>query len=180
MTLADASRDRAEPAAGREVGAIASSERRETKNEADPTGQRAGLAAAAPAAPAALAAPESTLRKQVAGLEVTSPDAARRWRVTEGSVERSTDGGATWSAVFPLGGNRVTTGASPSPTVCWLVGPAGFIIVTLDGTTFTRVTPPANVDIVSVAALDGQTATVTTADGRVFRTSDAGLTWRPA
>jgi hypothetical protein len=178
MTLADASRDRAEPAVAREVGAIASSERRETKNEADTTGQRAGFAAAAPAAPAAFAAPASTLRKQVAGLEVTSPDAARRWRVTEGSVERSTDGGATWSAVFPLGGNRVTTGTSPSPTVCWLVGPAGVVLLSTDGTTFTRLRFPEAIDLLTVSATDGLSAAVTAVDGRVFRTTDSGQTWR--
>ena len=46
--------------------------------------------------------------------------------------------------------------------------------MTTDGLRFTRVNPPAATDLVSVAATDARSATVTAADGRRFRTADQG------
>ena len=53
------------------------------------------------------------------------------------------------------------------------------MLVTTDGTQFTRVGTPATLDLVPVAATDARTATVTAADGRRFRTTDQGATWTP-
>jgi photosystem II stability/assembly factor-like uncharacterized protein len=46
-----------------------------------------------------------------------------------------------------------------------------------DGTTWERVAFPDAADLSAVEAADGLTATVTTADGRRFRTIDGGRTW---
>ena len=50
-------------------------------------------------------------------------------------------------------------------------------MVTADGLTFARVPLPERVDLTAVTATDALTAIVTTADGRRFRTGDAGRTW---
>jgi hypothetical protein len=141
-------------------------------------------AAPAPAAPAAAPAEgarlgATQLRKQVAPLEFVSPDPNRRWRaITAGTIEFSQDGGRTWIPVRLNAGEDVTGGASPAPLVCWIVGRAGLVLLATDGTNFTRLPFPERVDLISITAADAQRATVTTADGRTFQTSDNGRNWR--
>ena len=113
-----------------------------------------------------------------APIEITSPDPSVRWRIGgAASVEHTTNGGTTWEAV-PTGVDaRLTAGASPSRLVCWLIGRAGTVLLSTDGRTWRRVPFPEMTDLATVQATDAQTATVTTADGRAFRTMDGGLTW---
>jgi hypothetical protein len=83
-------------------------------------------------------------------------------------------------SIPPPAGIEVTNQSAPSDSVCWFVGRAGLVLLTTDaGTTFTRVDLPEPLDVVSVSATDGRNATVTTADGRRFRTEDGGRLWRP-
>jgi hypothetical protein len=113
--------------------------------------------------------------------EIVSPNANVRWRIlTAGSVARSTDGGTTWqtqSTGVPL---TLTAGTAPSPTMCWLVGPGGVIVLSTDGRTWQPVPFPEVIDLTSIRASDGANATVTAADGRTFITTDGGKTWRSA
>ena len=136
-----------------------------------------------PAAPAAPAAPSvgavTQLRKQVAAPEIVSPDPTSRWRATTpGTVEHSQDGGRTWAPVRVAASEAVLAGASPGRLVAWLVGRNGLVLLATDGTNFTRLPFPESVDLVAVASPDARIATVTTADGRTFRTEDAGRNWR--
>jgi photosystem II stability/assembly factor-like uncharacterized protein len=71
----------------------------------------------------------------------------------------------------------LTAGSSPSPSICWLVGPEGTVLITTDGRTWQRMNFPEAVDLVSIRATDDKTATVTAVDGRVFTTTNRGLTW---
>jgi hypothetical protein len=57
------------------------------------------------------------------------------------------------------------------------VGRGGTVLVSTDGVRFVRVAAPAETNLVGVAAADARSATVTAADGRRFRTADAGQTW---
>jgi photosystem II stability/assembly factor-like uncharacterized protein len=57
------------------------------------------------------------------------------------------------------------------------VGSAGTVLLSTDGRSWRRVAFPEAVDLRSVTATDQETATVTTADGRVFVTTDGGRTW---
>jgi hypothetical protein len=111
-------------------------------------------------------------------IDIPSPAANVRWRVIGNAVEKSGDGGTTWTAT-PIGGAPVPilAGSAPSPLICWLVGRAGAILVTTDGARWSRPVFPERVDLVAVAATDAGTAVVTTADGRRFRTADSGRTW---
>jgi photosystem II stability/assembly factor-like uncharacterized protein len=114
----------------------------------------------------------------VAQFEVVSPDPMTRWRVIgAGQVERSTNGGVAWEpAVLPESAT-LTSGTSPAPSICWLVGRTGAIYVATDGRRFIRVPFPDRVDFVSIQATDGRRATVVTTDGRTLRTEDQGATW---
>jgi hypothetical protein len=108
-----------------------------------------------------------------------SPNPANRWRIIAGTrVERSITGGSTWEATVIGAPVELSTGISPAPLVCWLVGRAGAVWLTTDGTRFERVPFPASVNLVGVRATSENSAVVTAADGRTFRTDDRGTTWR--
>lgn len=134
-------------------------------------------AAAAPAAPAqpmartfSFGAPERV---------IVSSNPASRWRILEGGqVQHSADGGATWQTQTTGVSETLSGGSSPSPSVCWLVGPRGIVLRTTDGRTWTRIPFPEAVPLTSIRATDDQAATVATEDGRQFVTEDGGRTWR--
>ena len=109
---------------------------------------------------------------------IVSPVPSYRWRITGGrQVDRSSSGGEQWQRVAILDSERLTAGHSPSASVAWLVGPAGTIYVTSDGTRFEKIPFIEPVDLVGVVAIDDRQATVTAADGRGFQTMDRGVTW---
>jgi hypothetical protein len=149
--------------------------------------ENATPAAATPqVAPAPAAAPSAAARdvggvalgRAFAPLEIISPDPARRWRISGGAIERSEDAGASWAPIRASGGETITAGTSPAGSICWLIGTNGLVLITIDGITFARVPLPEPVDLTSITAADARNATVTTADGRRFRTDDSGRTWR--
>lgn len=118
--------------------------------------------------------------------EIRSPQSDYRWRILPPSgIQRSVDGGVTWSVVDPVPAQGavavpalvLTTGSSPSRDVCWIVGRAGIVLLTVDGATWQRHPISEAVDLSTVRAVDARTATVTTVDGRQFATSDGGTTW---
>ena len=111
--------------------------------------------------------------------DVVAPDNSVRWQVDNSHVVlRSDDNGATWTISYTAGANvELTAGASSSPTVCWFVGRAGAVILTTDGRQWRTVTFPERTDLVSVTASGTRSASVTTADGRIFATADGGATW---
>jgi photosystem II stability/assembly factor-like uncharacterized protein len=118
-------------------------------------------------------------RKAEAPRDVVSPDPAVRWRIgVGGTVDLTTNDGGAWERVTTGVTTEITGGSSPSPTVCWLVGHAGLVLITSDGRTFTRATAPVDADLAGVQATDARHAVVTTADGRAYETEDGGLTWR--
>jgi hypothetical protein len=183
--LADVQSNRADAAGVRE---------RQEKREASAEMAEAPRAAAPPpSTPAVAAAPAepardatasaqlgaaSQLRKQIAALEFASPDASHRWRVSAGALEFSRDAGRTWTTA-PVGdAGGLVAGASPAPQVAWIVGRRGLVLLTTDGTNFTRLLFPESVDLTAVAPVDAQRAIVTTIDGRTFETDDSGRNWR--
>ncbi|HUR21321.1 MAG TPA: hypothetical protein VMZ90_10965 [Vicinamibacterales bacterium] len=106
---------------------------------------------------------------------------ATRWRILGGTrVERTTDGGATWTAlpIEPVLTTPLVAGAATSQSNCWMVGRNGVVLVATDGRTFRRVSVPEAVHLTGVTATDSLRATVTAIDGRTFSTTDGGLTWK--
>lgn len=111
---------------------------------------------------------------------IVSQEARVRWRILGGGdVERSADAGRTWQRQSTGVAVALTAGSAPSAEVCWLVGPAGTIVLTADGHTWQRIMFAAAPDFVRVEAVDALTATVIAADGRSFITGDGGRTWQP-
>jgi hypothetical protein len=164
--------------------------RKDQREENFARGAEARQAAEKPAAEAAAALPTreaspsvgavAQFRKQVAAADIVSPDPLSRWRAsTPGTVERSEDGGRIWIPVRLAANEEVLAGTAPGRLVCWLVGRNGLVLLATDGTNFTRLPFPESVDLVAVSSPQPRIATVSTADGRTFRTDDAGRTWSP-
>lgn len=130
------------------------------------------------AANSALGAAAPTLRRAFAASQILSQDGSARWRIIEGQqVERSTDAGAQWTTATINSPDRLTAGAAPSGTICWIVGARGAVYLTTDGTRFVRLPFTEMIDLTSVFATDALSATVSSADGRSWRTTDQGRTW---
>ncbi len=161
-----------------------------------PSGQQKAAASEAvaqpvpalPASPArAFGAGDGGGRSLVVPVEITSPDPRYRWRIIPpAGIRRSTDDGATWAVVDPIGagasaGSRapaaLVAGSSPARDICWIVGRSGLVLLSVDGATWRRRPLPEAVDLVSVRGVSASTAEVTAADGRRFATADGGATW---
>jgi len=170
-----------EPAA--QVGAAAAAKEAPTQKEkssAAPSARRSAPADASATANPQLA--DEAVEKRAAGNplpEIVSPDASVRWRLAGPSLERSTNAGRTWVGQATGTEAPLLAGAAPSSNVCWIVGRRGTVLLTTDaGGTWRRVEfPDLQADLVSVTARDARSATVTSADGRTYRTEDGGLTW---
>ena len=137
--------------------------------EADAREQRA-LRAPAAAAPAT-ATPAAPPPEAAAGA------AAQSANVLAERAQLGPRCGAAWSAAMPAAETELTAGSSPAAGICWVVGRGGAVWRSVDGRTWQRVTFPEITDLSAVMATDARSASVTSADGRMFRTSDAGLTW---
>ena len=165
----------------------------ETVAREAPPAADAAVPGAAPAAPPAQAAEPVARRAATPALAqrsafanpldsvIVSSNPATRFRLLPGGgVQRSADGGATWRTEVTGATETLTAGASPSPSVCWLVGPSGTVLLSTDGRSWRRLAFPEAVDLRSVTATDSETATVTAVDGRAFATTDGGQTWERA
>ena len=85
--------------------------------------------------------------------------------------------GPSWNAPMPAAESEITAGSSPGPAICWVVGRGGAVWRSVDGRTWQRVTFPEITDLAAVSASDDRSASVSSADGRTFTTSDGGMTW---
>jgi hypothetical protein len=115
---------------------------------------------------------------RVSAPPIVSPNLSSQWRLLpNGAVQHSTDSGLTWEVQSTGVTVMLTTGASPAPSICWLVGREGIVLLSSDGRTWRRIAFPETADLASIRATDDKSATVTTSDGRAFRTTDGGRTW---
>ncbi|MGH9861589.1 MAG: YCF48-related protein [Candidatus Acidiferrales bacterium] len=151
--------------------------------------KKADAPAASQPAQGALAAESS---KQALEMRIHPPPAPRGffsvpvtdsqvlWRFgPAGSIERSTDSGATW--LRQSGGVAIDllAGSAPAASVCWAAGRAGVILRTTDrGSTWVQLGSPSSLDLVAIEARDAASAVVTTSEGKRYATSDAGRTWK--
>ena len=129
--------------------------------------------------PAERAGPEavaSTLKKPGVSAFEDAPSSVR-WRVVGGRVEHLSSTGARWEPVPIAWPDEPLAVDSPGEPVAWIVGRRGLVYLSTDGARFARQSFPEVVDLVGVKATDARQATVTTADGRAFRTTDGGRTW---
>jgi Putative zinc-finger len=114
-------------------------------------------------------------------IHTPNPKILWRFAVTEGFVERSEDGGASWLGGHWLDQNaRFNAGSAPAAKVCWLVGDGGIILLTEDASNWQVIPAPVTADFVAINARNASTATVIAADGRRFTTTNRGKSWKPA
>ena len=128
----------------------------------------AGAPAAAPAAPPAEAAAPQAARAAARALSENIAIPGPNIRALCG---------ANWTGPAPAVTTPLNAGSSPTPNVCWIVGRLGVVLLTTDGRTWRGITFPVITDLSSVTATDARNATVVTADGRRFTTTDAGAMW---
>ena len=161
------------------------------------SGARASEPTMQSAASADTAAPSAKARANVAGLTgdtrfearaktlsrpsmVTAPDGRTSWRVTDGQIERSTDGGRTWTIEKGPSLAGPIIGAAPSGSACWLVDAHGRIVRREANGEWQSVTSPsAGSPIKGMDARSATDATLSTVDGRRYETTDGGVTWQP-
>jgi hypothetical protein len=110
--------------------------------------------------------------------DVPSPDPLVKWRFAAGAVQRSTDGGVTWTHESVGTPASIVAGAAPSSSACWLIGRAGLVLRFTTARGWQRLTIPNAPDLVAVEAKDADNATVTLANGQRLTTVDRGATWR--
>ena len=147
----------------RSVAEPSQPKREPARAEADARDERA---LRAPAATAPLAAPA-----EPAGAAAPSAN------VLAERVQLRPPCGPSWSAPMPAAGTEIAAGSSPGPGICWVVGRGGAVFRSVDGRTWQRVTFPEITDLSAVSASDDRSASVSSADGRTFTTSDGGVTW---
>jgi hypothetical protein len=115
----------------------------------------------------------------VSSIEVTSPTSGTRWRIAAGgAIDYFGKSAPTGRPTDIPASAPITAGSSPQDDVCWMVGRSGAVYLTTNGTRFTRIAFPDAVDLVVVRATDANTATVTSATGLTYRTTDAGKSWQ--
>ena len=113
-------------------------------------------------------------------LTKTSP----RWTISaDGALERSFDSGKTWEKVMVAGSTSFRAVSAVGPDV-WAGGSAGILYHSPDaGQQWIRVQPTGagaalKGDVASVEFTDARHGKLTTADGEIWRTSDAGQSWQ--
>lgn len=109
---------------------------------------------------------------------VAVPNSPVRWRFSAaGGVERSNDGGATWTPEQIAASGALTTGSAPAASVCWLAGRGGIVLRFTTQLGWQRFTLPGSPDVAVINAKDEQRADVMLSDGSRLRTTDGGRTW---
>jgi len=107
------------------------------------------------------------------------------WRVgPAGSIEQSSDAGATWTPQTSGVTVDLRSGAAPTPQLCWVVGRSGTILRTVDGGEhWVKIGPPVLADLAAVRATDAFHASIWyVGDQRTgvlqgYQTSDGGVNW---
>lgn len=116
----------------------------------------------------------------VSPLRIAAPRGRVLWRAGDGGqIEKSSDGGASWTQQWSGVAAGVLAGAAPSEQVCWLVGRGGTVLRTTDGDHWTRISFPFAVDLGGVTSSDALHALVWDMQNKVhYSTSDGGNTWK--
>ena len=106
-----------------------------------------------------------------------SPDRSVTWIIGQNGMVRRRDATATMHIQHSGVSTDLVAGSAPSATVCWIVGRSGTIIRTTDGEHWELITAPSTDNLTGVSASSAKDATITTAGGQSFATSDGGASW---
>lgn len=100
------------------------------------------------------------------------------WRTREQLVESSADGGTTWTTDHTAD-RPIRASVFVNENVAWIVGDGGMILRRTQNGWF-GASAPAEGNVTAVNATSPSRATVTLEDGRMFSTSNGGVTWAAA
>jgi photosystem II stability/assembly factor-like uncharacterized protein len=121
-------------------------------------------------------------RDRYFGPEMKKVAAANRdvaWAAGEsGLVARTTDGGARWEVIGPVGEGEATAVACTSADVAWVGQERGVLWVTENGGRIWGKQTIAQGDITDLYFLDNKRGWAVTSGGEVIRTVDAGDSWQ--
>jgi photosystem II stability/assembly factor-like uncharacterized protein len=126
-----------------------------------------------------------TLRGTRYTLGVATSDRANTlWAVQDRTLLRSTSAGCRWDAVafieVPTGSDGYALTLTPAPgDRAWAWADGRPDLSRIDGTTVTAIKAPANVVGVGADPVNGNRARVGDDTGRIWETTDGGLTWAP-
>jgi hypothetical protein len=143
----------------------------------EPTAETREIAQPAPPSPPAATARPAASAKATPKPRPAPVDTRPRtqWRTNERVVERSTDGGMTWTTEYTAD-RLIRASAFVNDDVAWVVGENGLLVRRTKNGWF-GASPPADGHITAVRASSPSRATVTLDDGRVFTTQNGGVTW---
>lgn len=137
--------------------------------------------ASAPPAKANTSAADQLAVREVTAepVVIASPDPTKSWRIAaSGAIEVSNDSGVTWQMQRPGIAGAMTSGFALSPKICWIVGRAGAVLRTVNGTDWKQAAAPTTLDLTHVTVWSAKHAQVTAADGSAFMTKDGGKSWK--
>jgi hypothetical protein len=110
-------------------------------------------------------------------VSISAPGGSVTWIVgKDGFVQRRDADGATHTQHSGVSTDLIA-GSAPLATVCWIVGRSGTIIRTTDGEHWELINAPSAENLAAVSASSARYATITTAGGQSFATSDGGASW---
>jgi photosystem II stability/assembly factor-like uncharacterized protein len=110
---------------------------------------------------------------------LSAPGSPVAWRFGDGGVIERTPDGRMWVSQASGVTSSLLAGWAVSSRICWVVGRDGVVLRTVNGLTWNRVPFPSPAHLVAVFAGSAEAASVRTADGREFVTTDGGATWQP-
>jgi hypothetical protein len=111
---------------------------------------------------------------------IATPDANVFWRIGPGGhIARTMDGGKTWQDQTSDVAQQLISGSAPTTKICWVGGFGGTILRTTDGEHWEKVTSPAQLPWIRIAAAGEMHAVVTTNGNKSYATADGGRTWQP-
>jgi photosystem II stability/assembly factor-like uncharacterized protein len=133
-----------------------------------------------PASPIVAQSPNDILPE--GGVIIVAPIDQYSWRVWPGGkIEYSFDNSRTWESQKSGVTDDLTGGSATSGKVCWVVGRAGTVLLTVDrGKHWKKLATPIKEDVAGVFAQDAKRASIWTASHKQsFETNDGGVTWTP-
>jgi hypothetical protein len=155
----------------RDVESLAKAESADAAAPARAGAVRRSAEAAAPAAAAA-----AVLDAVAAPPIVPSPDPRTLWRGNGTAIERSTDGGNTWTLQYTAD-RPILGGTAASTDVAWFFGRGGLVLRRTVSGWSVATARPGNAEIASINPGGPAEAVVTLVDGRRFETLDGGVSW---
>lgn len=150
----------------------------ETSRAIEPSGAKGPQGPQGAAGPTALEMSSAEGKGAPSTVMVPAQHGVAFWRLgARGMIEYSSDGKTFVRIKQSSVSTDLLAGSAPSESVCWAVGRQGTVTRTRDAVDWEKRLAPTSSDLIRVMAQDASIATVYTADGTSYSTSDGGRHW---